>query len=222
MVVTEEELREAWKNGAGALPSFPPGTRFTPSACDFLQAHAPAAGCAAVRPEAAGAESGAAGERLLRSPPGSRLVLTSRDVAGLVAEAREGAVLRVHPSATVTDAAKELLRKAGWRVLPYIERAQPEQSGAKAALSDAVAQRGDPPIRGGERPAPPSTAALFHAAPAQSPLAAPRAPSAPQAADERAELAGLVKRAVLARIPRPVDEALLDEVLRRVLAGLQA
>src|SRR5690349_3226512 len=37
MVITESELREAWRNGHGALPSYPPGTRFTPAALDFLK-----------------------------------------------------------------------------------------------------------------------------------------------------------------------------------------
>jgi ethanolamine utilization cobalamin adenosyltransferase len=39
MVITESELRELWQNGKSALPSFPPGTRFTPAAQDFLKDH---------------------------------------------------------------------------------------------------------------------------------------------------------------------------------------
>ena len=39
MVVTESELREWWRNGKGDLPAFPAGTRFTPSAQDFLKDH---------------------------------------------------------------------------------------------------------------------------------------------------------------------------------------
>jgi ethanolamine utilization cobalamin adenosyltransferase len=39
MVITESELRELWRNGTGALPAFPPGTRFSPSAQDFINAH---------------------------------------------------------------------------------------------------------------------------------------------------------------------------------------
>jgi hypothetical protein len=38
MIFTEEELRQAWRNGSGELPEFPPGTRFTPAALDFLSA----------------------------------------------------------------------------------------------------------------------------------------------------------------------------------------
>lgn len=57
MVITEIELRAWWRSGRGALPSFPPGTRFSPAAQDFLkdqgltvrfEAPAPAAPFAAV------------------------------------------------------------------------------------------------------------------------------------------------------------------------------
>ncbi len=36
--ITESELREFWRNGAGKIPAFPPGTRFSASAQDFLKA----------------------------------------------------------------------------------------------------------------------------------------------------------------------------------------
>jgi ethanolamine utilization cobalamin adenosyltransferase len=39
MVITESELREMWRDGKNVLPSFPPGTSFTPSALDFLKTH---------------------------------------------------------------------------------------------------------------------------------------------------------------------------------------
>ncbi len=39
MVITESELREMWRDGRNPLPAFPPGTSFTPSARDFLNAH---------------------------------------------------------------------------------------------------------------------------------------------------------------------------------------
>ena len=39
MVITEAELRELWRDGKNELPSFPPGTRFSPAAQDFLKAH---------------------------------------------------------------------------------------------------------------------------------------------------------------------------------------
>ncbi|MCC7362309.1 MAG: hypothetical protein IT317_22705 [Anaerolineales bacterium] len=39
MVVTENELRELWRNGRHPLPAFPLGTRFTPAAQDFLKDH---------------------------------------------------------------------------------------------------------------------------------------------------------------------------------------
>ena len=39
MVITEIELRELWRDGRQTLPAFPPGTRFTPAARDFLKDH---------------------------------------------------------------------------------------------------------------------------------------------------------------------------------------
>jgi ethanolamine utilization cobalamin adenosyltransferase len=36
-IITEAELREMWQAGRGAIPTFPPGTRFTPAARDFLR-----------------------------------------------------------------------------------------------------------------------------------------------------------------------------------------
>lgn len=39
-VFTESELREMWQNGRGQLPPFPPGTRFSPAAQDFLASQA--------------------------------------------------------------------------------------------------------------------------------------------------------------------------------------
>lgn len=39
MYVTEAELRELWRDGKASLPTFPAGTRFSPSAHDFLKAH---------------------------------------------------------------------------------------------------------------------------------------------------------------------------------------
>lgn len=39
MFITEAELRELWRDGKHALPPFPPGTRFSPAAQDFLKAH---------------------------------------------------------------------------------------------------------------------------------------------------------------------------------------
>src|SRR6266849_5190123 len=39
MVVTESELREMWREGRHLLPAFPPGTRFSPAAQDFIKDH---------------------------------------------------------------------------------------------------------------------------------------------------------------------------------------
>jgi hypothetical protein len=37
--LTEADLRALWQNGRQPLPPFPPGTRFSPSAQDFLKDH---------------------------------------------------------------------------------------------------------------------------------------------------------------------------------------
>jgi ethanolamine utilization cobalamin adenosyltransferase len=39
VVITESELRQMWRDGRQPLPAFPPGTRFTPAARDFLKDH---------------------------------------------------------------------------------------------------------------------------------------------------------------------------------------
>ncbi len=39
MVITEIELRELWRDGRHPLPAFPPGTRFSPAAQDFIKDH---------------------------------------------------------------------------------------------------------------------------------------------------------------------------------------
>jgi len=172
MIMTEEELRQAWQNGRGRIPEFPPGTRFTPAALDFLRALGaaalPQAAPAAPQPRAA-----QAGRVELQAPPGQRLVFTVADVPGLL----EGspAILSVHPSVTVTHAAQERLRGVGVRVIPWVE----------PTVADA-------------RPVPP--AAL------------------PPGPDDALFLR--VREAVLARLGRPVEPALLDAVLKRVLAEL--
>jgi len=38
-IITESELREMWQHGRGQLPAFPPDTRFSDSARDFLRTH---------------------------------------------------------------------------------------------------------------------------------------------------------------------------------------
>jgi hypothetical protein len=124
MVITEEELRQDWQNGRGRIPSFPPGTRFTPAALDFLRTIKDPAALQAAAPAPPPAPSG---RRVLQAPPGQRLIYTAADVAELLAG---GGTLVLHPSVTVTHAALELLRKAGVRVIPYVEPAAPEPPAA--------------------------------------------------------------------------------------------
>lgn len=117
MVITEEELREAWRNGKGRLPDLPADARLTPAAADFLSSRG-------LKPAVAGERSLAAvssqeGVIELTSPPGERLILTSRDIGQFL----EGGPVKliVHPSVTLTDAAKEQLRASGARILPFVE-----------------------------------------------------------------------------------------------------
>jgi hypothetical protein len=86
----------------------------------------------------------------------------------------------------------ELLRKAGVRVIPFVEQ--------KLPLPEPF------------RPAPPLNPARMAA-----PAAAPAAP-APARVDEAA--LARIKEAVQSRLGRPVDAALLDSVVRKVLAAL--
>lgn len=117
MVITEAELRQAWQNGRGQVPAFPPGTRFTPAALDFLRVWAPGESqmCAATQ---AAPQAGVA-RRELQAPPGQRLIFTASDVPDLLAGG--GSTLSIHPSVTITPAALEQLRKAGVRAIPCVE-----------------------------------------------------------------------------------------------------
>ena len=177
MVITETELRQAWQNGRGQVPAFPPGTRFTPAALDFLRVWAPGQSQMCAATQAAAPQAGVA-RRELQAPPGQRLIFTASDVPDLLAGG--GLTLIIHPSVTVTHAALEQLRKAGVRVIPYVET-------SSAAPPEA------PPL----------------------PRALPGAGK-----DEDEELFNQVKGAVLARLDRPVDQTVLEAVLRKVLAAL--
>jgi hypothetical protein len=174
MIITEEELRQAWQNGQGQIPAFPPGTRFTPAALDFLKAREPgviqACSTTGAHPSQAVAE-----RKELKAPPGQRLIFTTLDVPDLLAGG--GSIFVVHPSVTLTHSALDKLRSAGVRVIPYVEPSF------------------IPPV------SPPDSA-----------------PHSSAGVDE--ELFRKVKEAVLARLGKPVDRAILDAVLRKVLAAL--
>ena len=67
-----------------------------------------------------------AGTLELQAPPGQRLIYTSRDLDELLAGNPQTLVL--HPSVTITDAAKEILRGKGVRIVPYVEKAPEPQA----------------------------------------------------------------------------------------------
>ncbi|HUW69762.1 MAG TPA: hypothetical protein VMX33_05965 [bacterium] len=173
MIITEAELREAWKNGRGSLPEFPHGTRFTPAARDFITSLG--AVCGDSRSGQAGEACTAAmkpvsgdGSMELCAPDAHRLILTSADLDDILAAKPQSLV--VHPEVTITDAARERLRNAGIRVLPFVE-----------AHSETPA----PVVPGGDD-----------------------------------ELFAAAKQAVMVRLQGRADEAVVDAVLRRVLASL--
>jgi hypothetical protein len=173
MIITEEELRQEWQNGRGRIPTYPPGTRFTPSALDFLKVREPGAIQASAPPRACLAATDSS-RRELKAVPGQRLVYTALDVPDLLSGG--GGTLVVHPSVTITHAGLEKLRNAGVRVVPYVESA--------STVVEAVPAAAEPRMGKEET--------LFRT----------------------------VKEAVLARLGKPVDPAVLDAVLLKVLAAL--
>jgi len=238
MVITEEELREAWRNGQGQLPDLPPDARLTPAARDFLTARGlcPGHGAATcvgreacgtgagaigggIRADGVGyggdgdiaavgawlqgaAGAGATGGRMeLQGEGGKRLIVTAEDVDGIVRGRPETVV--VHPSATVTDAARERLRNAGIRVIPFTEK-KPEP--AEPISHNATAQ-------------PPSAADAALARERRAAAAAQCVAPAPLP-PEKEELFRKAKPAIMARLSGLADEAVVDAVLRRVLASL--
>lgn len=62
-VFTESELRELWQNGRGQIPRFPPGTRFSAAAQDFLNAHHLEVQFESERPPQTGMPPGAAWDK---------------------------------------------------------------------------------------------------------------------------------------------------------------
>jgi hypothetical protein len=232
MVITEEELREAWRNGQGQLPDLPPDARLTPAARDFLTARglcpghgaATCVGREACATSAAGAGYGGGdiaavgawlqgaasamstgGRMELRGEGGKRLIVTAEDVDGLVRSRPETVV--VHPSATVTDAARERLRNAGIRVIPFTEK-KPEP--AEPISHNATAQ---PPSAADAALARERRAAAAGLATAADRSAAPLSP-------DKEELFRKAKPAIMARLQGLADEAVVDAVLRRVLGSL--
>ena len=210
MIFTEEELRQAWRNGSGVLPEFQPGTRFTPAALDFLSALGRRPGQTGKPPEGlnpaqVSARGGTAaddaiappegmapgGELVLQPlPDGSRLIITTCDMDGILA-ARPATVV-VNTGVTVTDAAREILGKAGIRVT-----AAPAHPAAMTVAKPA---------------APASLGA------ASSPGAG--AGSASGLSADRQELLAAARAGVLQRLGDRADPAVVDAVLRKIVSAL--
>lgn len=119
MVITEAELRQYWQNGRGQIPSFPTGTRFTPAALDFLKAQGLVPEPSIQPPPPMAGNSGME-QMELKSTSGSRLIITGLEVCDILAQGVKKVI--VHPSVTLTDTAREKLRNAGVRLIPYTEK----------------------------------------------------------------------------------------------------
>ncbi len=122
MIITEEELRQVWKNGNGQIPSFPPGTRFTPSAQDFLNSIGATPGTSKTANQNIGATASPAKsdqEVILKASTGSRLIFTAQEVECYIQKGVSK--IKIHSSVTLTDAAREFLRKAGIRLIPFTD-----------------------------------------------------------------------------------------------------
>ncbi|MDX9957894.1 MAG: hypothetical protein RBT68_05565 [Spirochaetia bacterium] len=201
MIFTEEELRQAWRNGSGELPEFPPGTRFTPAALDFLSALGRRPGQTDKQAEnprsspvtstgpvstVAGTVSG--GELVLQPlPDGTRLVITTCDLEDILAATPVRIV--VFPGVTVTDAAREILGKAGIKVTAApANPANPPGSANPAATSnqDTGARSG---VAGG-------------------------------LSVDKQELLAAARAGVLQRLGERADPALVDAVLQKIITAL--
>ena len=138
----------------------------------------------------------------LRGEGGKRLIVTAEDVDGIVRGRLETVV--VHPSATVTDAARERLRNAGIRVIPFTEK-KPEP--AEPISHNATAQ-------------PPSAADATLARERRAAAATSQCRTPAPLSPDQEELFRKAKPAIMARLSGLADEAVVDAVLRRVLASL--
>jgi len=198
MIITEAELREAWKNGRGTMPEIPPDARLTPAARDFLAA---IGSYASANPQSAAAGSVAnkvsGGSMELIASKG-RLILTSADIDDILVAHPE--TLIVHPEVTITDVARDRLRNAGVRIIPF---------------------NGDKPVAQGP---------VSHNMTAQPPSAMLAAQARAERTETTAQtlqngqndqLFNAVKKAVVARLNGHVEDTLVDEVLKRVLSALK-
>ncbi len=231
-VITEAELREMWQNGKGSIPSFLPGTRFTPAAQDFLNAQrielrvdVPQPAPPARPPEAL-----PPGRIDLHAPSGPKVIYTERDVEEL---ARVGVTsLVATPEMYLTDIAREKLAALGIRIV------RPGQTSRAPSNAPELSNNLQPAkrtfytesdvielARGGMTVLRVNENAQFTAS-AQERLmrlgirvVRSEAPLARSGLAQE-ELFQKVKSAVLARIGGSVDEAVLDAVIRKVLSRL--
>ena len=173
MVITEEDLRQAWQNGRGRAPGLSAGDPVHPGG-PGLPEGVPAGrrAMAVLYPaRAAGGAGGGGGGGAARPPPrtagnsrpppGQRQIYTAAEVPELLACG--SATLVVHASVTITHAALELLRKAGVRVIPFVEQRVP--------LLEPF--RPDPPLNPARMAAPPAAPRRTGPAPGRRGPAAP-------------------------------------------------
>jgi hypothetical protein len=259
VVITEAELRELWQNGKGEIPTFPPGTRFSPSARDFMRDHRlqPAFSPAAQvfhsqrplsSPSTFVTPTGSAARfepsPLRPEPPlKSRTIYTERDIDDLVSQGASQLVL--DDTVVLTELAQERALRLGLKLAR--EKALPPTSAVPVSHNLALL------------PEPPQVAPIKKPVMGKmiytdvdiealrekgitrleindqvvlTELAREKAarlgielvrglPPGPNPTPANDLLFQQVKTGVMARLAGPVDEAVVEAVIRKVLAGLK-
>ncbi|HPH98519.1 MAG TPA: hypothetical protein PKW33_21060 [Anaerolineaceae bacterium] len=245
-MITEAELRELWQNGRGIIPSFPPGTRFSPSARDFLRDHqlTPVFEAGAALPGPASAPRPAA---LLFDPPAVRkTIYTEADIEEL---ARSGSKsLLLNDAILLTELAKERAFRLGFTLqrekstppssaLPVSHNipllaTPPQVSHSKEgkmgktfytdADIDALHNQGITRLEVNDQVVLTALAAdkaRLYGMELVSGPAPEKPPAHPASAED--ELFQTVKKAVMARLGSTGNEAVVDEVIRKVIRQVQ-
>lgn len=234
MYITEQELREWWQNGRGAIPPLPVGTRFSLAAQDFIKAnrleisfsHNSPVGQAARSPDES--PKNAQGIPVPELHPRQKTIYTDQDIQEL---ARQGITnLMMTPDVVLTEIARERAMQLGIRLIyapggPLSLPVSAPKTDTPEVLAPAVklfvterdvtemAQRGVSRLKVNQN-------VVFTAAAQQRiTLFGMQVERQENAAAVDEDLVRAVKKAVLARIGGQVDEAVLDAVIRKVLAN---
>jgi hypothetical protein len=242
MLITEEELREIWQNGRGSLPPFPMDVRFTPSAHDFLTVHRLQVVVSATEDFIPVHTGDTPVRRLEARPMIRRMIYTERDIEDLIQQGQ--IALELGENDVVTELARDRADKAGLA----IRAPQPARRGSLTPPqmpSHNAVLLPTPPTVAPQKEA--HVAKKFYtdldiedlsrqgvtsltvnndvvltdlAREKAGRLGIQLASGTGSTPEPQSDLFQQVKKAVLARLINPVDEKLVDEVVRQVLAGL--